>query len=368
MTEDVPVADLIPHPQNPRRGNVAAIVASIRANGWFGVLVVQRSTRYVLAGNHRLAAAVELGIEAEPVQWIDCDDRTALRILLADNRTSDLAHYSDDLDTLLRSLVVADDLTWPNGPSDVLDSLAGTGYEFGARGRMLGPIPAEVVANGRGRPRNVAIGDRFQVSGRAEHLVICGDSSTLDIDADLVVTDPPYDVPAAGVSTILTRYSDRAAVIGSATQLFGLAACGWVGRLEFIWLHGARSVPSANRPIYMHTSIGVFTRPPLESCGWSRPDPDFSSVLSPASGHLGYDEDNSHGKSGWLVGQIIRGFTSSHIVDPFLGRGATLRGADSLGIASTGIEVDPGEVAACLAACEREGMTVAKVKRSARVP
>lgn len=98
MTEDVAVSELVPHPQNPRRGNLAAIVASIRSNGWFGVLVAQRSTRYVLAGNHRLAAAIELGYATVPVQWLDCDDRTALRILLADNRTSDLARYSDDLD------------------------------------------------------------------------------------------------------------------------------------------------------------------------------------------------------------------------------------------------------------------------------
>lgn len=115
-TELVPVADLEHHPRNPRIGNVDAIVESIRVNGWYGALEAQKSTRHVLVGNHRLKAARQLGMEKVPVEWLDVDDDTAVRIMLADNRTSDLGVYDTDL--------LADLL----GQFDNADALAGSGW------------------------------------------------------------------------------------------------------------------------------------------------------------------------------------------------------------------------------------------------
>ena len=89
------LADLTLHPNNPRHGDIGAIIESIEANGWFGTLVAQCSTGHVLAGNHRLQAASYLDIDKVPVHWVDVDDEAALRILLADNRTSDLATNDD---------------------------------------------------------------------------------------------------------------------------------------------------------------------------------------------------------------------------------------------------------------------------------
>jgi ParB-like chromosome segregation protein Spo0J len=93
--EQVSVGKLTPHPDNPRRGDTAAIKSSIEANGFVGALVAQRSTGHVLAGNHRLIAATELGLKTVPVLWVDADDDRARRILLADNRTSDLATWDE---------------------------------------------------------------------------------------------------------------------------------------------------------------------------------------------------------------------------------------------------------------------------------
>lgn len=92
----LPLAELEVHPRNPRRGNVAAIRESIEANDFVGAIIVQESTGYVLAGNHRLLAAREEGAETLPALVVDVDDETALRIMLADNRTSDLAEYADE--------------------------------------------------------------------------------------------------------------------------------------------------------------------------------------------------------------------------------------------------------------------------------
>lgn len=93
--EEVTLSALKEHPQNARQGDTGAVIESIKAHGWFGTIVVQASTKHVLAGNHRLKAARELGMESLPVYWVDVDDETALRILLADNRTSDLASWDE---------------------------------------------------------------------------------------------------------------------------------------------------------------------------------------------------------------------------------------------------------------------------------
>jgi ParB-like chromosome segregation protein Spo0J len=89
------VDSLALHPDNPREGDIGAIVTSIRQNGWFGSVVVQKSTGYVLAGNHRLQAAKICGIKEVPVFWVDCDDERAKAILLADNKTAELASWND---------------------------------------------------------------------------------------------------------------------------------------------------------------------------------------------------------------------------------------------------------------------------------
>ena len=113
-SELVDVTSLKPHPSNPRIGDLEAVKESIVANGFFGALIVQRSTNFILAGNHRYKAAVELEMKQVPVIWIDVDDDRALRILLADNRTSDAASYDE---SLLYELL--------NGLSDIV----GTGYQ-----------------------------------------------------------------------------------------------------------------------------------------------------------------------------------------------------------------------------------------------
>jgi len=112
-----PITDLVLHPSNPRQGDIGAIIQSIEANGWYGTLVAQISTGHVLAGNHRLQAAIHCGLDRVPVHWVDVDDDTAHRILLADNRTTDLSTYDE------QALV---DLLLVMGATDNLD---GTGYD-----------------------------------------------------------------------------------------------------------------------------------------------------------------------------------------------------------------------------------------------
>lgn len=122
--EQTPLDQLKVHPDNPRRGNIDAIKDSIQENGFFGTIIAQRSTGFILAGNHRFQAAQALGLETVPVAWVDVDDRRAAKILLADNRASDLSLYDDDtLADLLTALQDEDDLAGTGFDADDVEEL-----------------------------------------------------------------------------------------------------------------------------------------------------------------------------------------------------------------------------------------------------
>lgn len=90
------IDDLKPHPDNPRVGEVGVIAASIDAHGFYGAVVVQKSTGYVLAGNHRLSAARAKGLTQIPAIYIDADETLAKRILLVDNRAAERATWDHE--------------------------------------------------------------------------------------------------------------------------------------------------------------------------------------------------------------------------------------------------------------------------------
>ena len=48
------ITELKLHPRNPRKGNVESIRESIEHNGWYGAVLVQKSTGYIIAGNHHI--------------------------------------------------------------------------------------------------------------------------------------------------------------------------------------------------------------------------------------------------------------------------------------------------------------------------
>jgi len=108
-----PVADLHELPGNPRRGDVEAVRRSYEAFGQRKPIVARKDADgrcVVVAGNHQLKAARELGWEQIAVVWADdLTDNEAKAFALADNRVADLGSY-DDAD-LLAMLQDADDLS-----------------------------------------------------------------------------------------------------------------------------------------------------------------------------------------------------------------------------------------------------------------
>ncbi|MFF4900478.1 hypothetical protein [Streptomyces sp. NPDC001068] len=122
-TEDVALGDLRPFPGNARRGDPAVILQSLVRTGQFRSLIVRDTGDglVVLAGNHTLQALLahgpgpcglttttddgELpcalcdGQEWTPVarcEIVTCDDPTATRINLVDNRSAELGGWDQE--------------------------------------------------------------------------------------------------------------------------------------------------------------------------------------------------------------------------------------------------------------------------------
>jgi hypothetical protein len=121
QVERVALDTLVEHPRNARIGDVDAITESLQAHGAYKPLIVQKSTRHVLAGNHTLKAMLRLGWAEADVVVLDIDDEEALRILLIDNRSSDSSAYDDEL--LVELLQELPDLTGTGYTEDDLDDL-----------------------------------------------------------------------------------------------------------------------------------------------------------------------------------------------------------------------------------------------------
>jgi ParB-like chromosome segregation protein Spo0J len=112
-----PIETMINDPQNANRGDVAAIRKSLSVFGQRKPVVVRRTgsdaagrpTGIVIAGNHTLMAATELGWDHVAAVFIDDDETMAKAYALADNRTGELSSWdTGQLTETLRELSTDD--------------------------------------------------------------------------------------------------------------------------------------------------------------------------------------------------------------------------------------------------------------------
>lgn len=127
-----PIDAVQTYPRNVRRGDLEAIEASMIANGVYGAVLVQASTGYIAAGNHRWRAMKTLGLSEVACIVADLTDEQTRRIALADNRTNDLAGYVEDaLAAELKAI------------RDESGTLEGTGWTDEALSALLEAISAK---------------------------------------------------------------------------------------------------------------------------------------------------------------------------------------------------------------------------------
>ncbi len=188
-----------PYPGNPRR-NDAAVEAVARSLTEFGFRqpIVVDADGVIVAGHTRFKAALKLGLAEVPVHvaaGLTPAQTRAYR--LADNRTASIATWDDD--ALVTELL---------GLKDQGYDLDLTGFDAGDLSRLLGTGDAAPLGDPEGVPESPAepvtrLGDLWLLGG---HRLVCGDAADpacyarlLDgTPADLLLTDPPYNVAYAG--------------------------------------------------------------------------------------------------------------------------------------------------------------------------
>ena len=193
----VKLGEIQQHPRNARRGNVDLIAASLSQHGQYRPIVVQKSTGHILVGNHTWLAAQQLDWDDINLVYADVDDDEALRILVIDNRTSDLAVYDDPILLEVLTELSAND-----------KALVGTGYDGDDLKELLASLDApKKLENPDDVPEvevpTTVLGDIWLLG---QHRVMCGDATSLDdvnvlMDgkkANMVFTDPPYGVEYVG--------------------------------------------------------------------------------------------------------------------------------------------------------------------------
>ena len=204
----VPIDSLIQFGRNPRRGSVLAIVESLRVNGQYRPVVVRSGTNEILAGNHTVLAARELGWDEIAATFLDCSAQQAARVVLVDNRSNDLATYDD---VALTELLVS------------IRGLEGTGFTQADLDELLAANVAAPRLNDPDDAPDVpavaasVLGDVWLLGA---HRLLCGDSTDVAAVEGMLAgdvcaamwTDPPYGVDYVGkTADSLTIQNDGAA-------------------------------------------------------------------------------------------------------------------------------------------------------------
>jgi DNA modification methylase len=191
---------LQPDPKNPRKHSNEQTKALARAMGEFGFTnpVLADKTGVVIAGHCRLLAAKELGITSIPVIRLENLTQAQVKAYrIADNRLAEMGTW--DMEFLKDELQALTEI-------DASFDLTLTGFEMAKIDMFLNPgedpeeneVPPPVEGSSVSRD-----GDLFILG---KHKLVCGDAlkpepyeQLLGIEkADLVFTDPPYNLPTGG--------------------------------------------------------------------------------------------------------------------------------------------------------------------------
>jgi DNA modification methylase len=194
------VADLIPYASNSRThsdAQVAQIAASIKEFGWTNPILIDGENT-IIAGHGRLLAARKLGLDKVPAIVLDHLTKPQQRALvIADNQLALNAGW--DMDMLKAEI---EDLNLEDFDISLL------GFDDKFLDGLLDPEPTEGLTDEDAVPEvpetpKTVLGDVWVLGN---HRLMCGDSTSIEhaeilmngVKADLVFTDPPYNVAYEG--------------------------------------------------------------------------------------------------------------------------------------------------------------------------
>ena len=206
-----PTDQLIPYARNARTHTdeqVAQIAGSIAEFGFVNPVLVGED-KIIIAGHGRLLAAQRLGLSEVPVIVLDHLNETQRRALvLADNQIADNAGWNDELLSLELSDLASDefDLSLLGFTEDALNELLNNSNDPGL-------VDEDAVPEVEPNPVS-QLGDVWQLGN---HRVMCGDATSAEamsalMDgqmADMVFTDPPYNVDYGNATKDTRQTKDR---------------------------------------------------------------------------------------------------------------------------------------------------------------
>lgn len=192
------LSDLRPYARNPRKNDQAvdAVANSIREFGFKVPIVIDKNGE-IIAGHTRYKAAKKMKLEEIPC--IIADDLTEEQIKafrLADNKVGELADWDFDL--------LSDEL---DGILDIDMSEFGFGLDIPGEDKEI--IEDDFDAT----PPEEPVARFGQIYKLGRHRLMCGDSTDPECvkklmdgeKADLVFTDPPYNVNYASKNKFLNK-------------------------------------------------------------------------------------------------------------------------------------------------------------------
>ena len=208
-----PTEKLVPYARNARTHSeeqVAQIAASIVEFG-FTNPILAGSDGVIVAGHGRLAAAQKLGLDTVPVVVLDHLTSTQRRaLIIADNRIAENAGWDDAMLRIELQSLQEDgfNLDITGFDADALAEIM-AGEETTVDGQTDDDAVPEVPVTPISRP-----GDVWELGN---HRLVCGDATDpksyellmADAQADMVFTDPPYNVDYANSARDKMRGKDR---------------------------------------------------------------------------------------------------------------------------------------------------------------
>jgi DNA modification methylase len=388
------VAELKPNRRNPRshsKSQLRQIAASIKAFGWTNPILIDADKK-VIAGHGRLKAAMMLGLTQVPAIFInDMTEAQKRAYIIADNKLAENAGWDRELLALelqdLLHMEVDFDVTitgFDMGEIDVLiDALEEQEDDDADQ------FPDEDLS----MPPVTQPGDLWQLGGQR---LLCADATqpaslkTLLAGelAELVFTDPPYNVPIEGHASGLgsTKHSSFAMASGEMSEaefiaflskaLGLLAAHSRDGALHFVcmdWRHlfelltAGRSVYSELKNICMwvktnagmgslyrsqYELVALFKKgsaPHINNVELGRYGRHRTNVWTyPGMNSFGAERDEAHRihptvKPVRLVEDAILDCSNRGglVLDGFVGSGTTLIASERAGRRGFGLECDP---------------------------
>ena len=197
--ERVAVDTLVPYVNNANIHSdkqITMLASSIREFGFLNPILIDKD-RNVIAGHGRILAAQKLGLTEVPCVYVEGLTQAQRKAyILADNRLAEFSEW--DMDLVMGELAELDELGFD---TDL------TGFEFEIEPEITDD--ADNVPEPPTEPK-AKLGDLYQLGN---HRLICGDSTdgaVIDrlmdgVKADMVFTDPPYNVAVGSKNKILNE-------------------------------------------------------------------------------------------------------------------------------------------------------------------